>query len=174
MPRAGAERGLGGVGGVGKGVETGTGVHEALAGEGSEREFGGGGDYSVSEEAQSVHPIGNPIIFSTNDGANGPAIDIGPLVACVISSPRRAIASSVFDCWLDPLSRKLSSFAHGVGSIGRKNEHPLPLVRCADFARAEYSPRDRVTQLFQIADDAGESHRDVALDVLKEDNGRSN
>ena len=33
MPRGGAERGLGGVGGGGKCVETGTGVREALAGE---------------------------------------------------------------------------------------------------------------------------------------------
>jgi hypothetical protein len=48
------------------------------------------------------------------------------------------------------------------------DEHPLSLVRRADFSRAEYSPRRLVTKFFQVADDCGESKRYVALDVLKE------
>lgn len=94
-------------------------------------------------------------------------------VAAVFSSPRRAIASNVFDCWLEPFNRKLSSFAHGVGRYC-DNEDPLALVRRTAFSRAKYSPRCLVTHLLQIADDAGESHRDVTLDVLKENNGRPN
>ena len=62
--------------------------------QGSEGESGGLGDDPVSEESQSVHPIGSPIIVSTNSGFNGPACDVVP----VFSSPRRAIASNVLDC----------------------------------------------------------------------------
>ena len=119
-----------------------------LSEQGAEGECGGLGDDTVSEEAQAVHPIGTPIIASTNDGFNGPACCVPPLwptcstigasVACaivewicplaavvtlrftmiafapskdslsagyavpfpiaVLSSPRRAIASSVLDC----------------------------------------------------------------------------
>lgn len=101
------------------------------------------------------------------------AFPVAAATAAVFSSPRRAIASNVFDCWLEPFNRKLSSFAHGVGRY-RNDEDSLALVWRTAFSRAEYSPRCFVTQLFQVADDAGESHRDVALDVLKEDNGRSN
>jgi hypothetical protein len=49
-----------------------------------------------------------------------------------------------------------------------QNKHPLALVRRAAFRRAEYAPRDFITQLFQIADDAGESQRDVPFNVLEE------
>jgi hypothetical protein len=49
-----------------------------------------------------------------------------------------------------------------------QDEDPLSLVRRTAFSRAEYSPRHRVTQFFQIADDAGESQRDVSLDILEE------
>ena len=41
-------------------------------------------------------------------------------------------------------------------------------MTCTAFSRAEYSPRRRVTKLFQIANDCGESQRDVSLDVLEE------
>ena len=41
-------------------------------------------------------------------------------------------------------------------------------MRCADFARAEYAPRHLVTQFLQVADDCGESQRDVSFDVFKE------
>jgi hypothetical protein len=47
-------------------------------------------------------------------------------------------------------------------------------MRRTAFLRAEYSPRTSVTHLFQVADDAGESHRDVALHVFEKDNCRSN
>jgi hypothetical protein len=48
------------------------------------------------------------------------------------------------------------------------DEHSFPLVRRAALSRTEYSPRDFITQFFQIANDAGESQRDVPLDVFKE------
>ena len=52
--------------------------------------------------------------------------------------------------------------------VTRQDEHPLALVGGADFRRAEYSPRHLVTHFFQVADDCGESQRDVPLDVLEE------
>ena len=42
-----------------------------------------------------------------------------------------------------------------------------------DFRRAENSPRRFVTNFFQVADDCGESHRDVSIDILKETLARS-
>jgi hypothetical protein len=56
---------------------------------------------------------------------------------------------------------------HPVISRG-ENEDALALVRGADFSRAEYSPRHLVTHFFQVADDCGESQRDVSLDVLEQ------
>jgi hypothetical protein len=53
-----------------------------------------------------------------------------------------------------------------VDAVGH-DEDSLSLVRRAAFSRAEYSPRHFVTQLFQVADDAGESQRDVSFDILK-------
>jgi hypothetical protein len=47
-------------------------------------------------------------------------------------------------------------------------EYPLPLVRSADFTRAEYSPRRFVTNAFQVSDDFSESKADVSFDVLEE------
>jgi hypothetical protein len=52
--------------------------------------------------------------------------------------------------------------------VTRQDEHPLALVGGADFRRAEYSPRHLVTHFFQVADDCGESQRDMSLDVLEE------
>lgn len=87
-----------------------------------EGSFCGGGDYSVSEEPQSVQPTGKPIIVSTNAGFNGPGLP---------SSPLRALASSVLLCWLEPFRRNESSFAHGVG----KDEYPSTFVARANFRR---------------------------------------
>jgi hypothetical protein len=70
--------------------------------------------------------------------------------------------------------RAFESDAVGEGhpAISRgENEDPLALVRGADFSRAEYSPRHRVTHFFQVADDCGESQRDVSLDVFEEAQG---
>jgi len=67
--------------------------------------------------------------------------------------------------------RAFESDAVGEGhpAISRgENEDPLALVRGADFSRAEYSPRHIVTHFFQVADDCGESQRDVSFDVLEE------
>ena len=60
--------------------------------------------------------------------------------------------------------------ADGVG----KDVDSLALVRCADFSRAEYSPRCTVTIFFHVADDRGESKRDVSFDIFKEALSRSN
>jgi hypothetical protein len=59
------------------------------------------------------------------------------------------------------------SFQSLVVAVGH-DEDSLSLVRRAAFSRAEYSPRHLVTHLFQIADDAGESQRDVSFNVLEE------
>ncbi len=56
------------------------------------------------------------------------------------------------------------SLAFAVGH----DEYPLALVRCADFSRAEYSPRRAVTESFQLFNDFSQSKRDVSLDVLEE------
>jgi len=47
-------------------------------------------------------------------------------------------------------------------------------VRRADFSRAEYSPRNRVTKAFQVCNDFSESKADVPFDVLEEAANRSN
>lgn len=63
------------------------------------------------------------------------------------------------------------SLADGVGydpGSDCEDEHPLPLVRSADFSRREYSPRCSVTSFFQIAEDCGESKRDMPVNIFKE------
>ena len=70
--------------------------------------------------------------------------------------------------------RAFESEAFGVGHpvISRgENEDPLALVRGADFRRTEYAPRHRITHFFQVADDCGESQRDVSFDVFEETKG---
>jgi hypothetical protein len=54
-----------------------------------------------------------------------------------------------------------------------KEKDPLPLVRRANFRRAENAPRRFITSFFQIADDCGESQRYVSFDILEEDEKRS-
>jgi hypothetical protein len=54
-----------------------------------------------------------------------------------------------------------------------QDEDPLPLVRRANFRRAENAPRRFITSFFQIADDCGESQRYVSFDILEEDEKRS-
>ena len=54
-----------------------------------------------------------------------------------------------------------------VVAVGQ-DKHPLPLVRCANFSRAEYAPRRAVTESFQFCNDFSQSKRDVSLDVLEE------
>lgn len=56
----------------------------------------------------------------------------------------------------------------------RQDVNPLPLVRRADFSRAKYSPRNRVTEAFQVFNDFSESKADVSFDVLEEAANRSN
>jgi hypothetical protein len=87
----------------------------------------------------------------------------------VFSSPRRALASKVFDCCEEPFRRKESSFAHGVG----KDEYALALVARAKFRRAKYSERRRVTQAVQAVDDFSQPQADVPFDVLEEAQSRS-
>jgi len=59
------------------------------------------------------------------------------------------------------------SFQSLVVAVGH-DKHSFALVARTAFSRAEYSPRHSITQLFQIADDAGESQRNVSLDVFEE------
>jgi hypothetical protein len=69
----------------------------------------------------------------------------------------------------------LSAYIEPRSAVGvAQDEHPLPLVRCADFTRREYSPRHLVTQLFQVTDDAGESQRDMSFDILEETESGAN
>lgn len=63
-----------------------------------------------------------------------------------------------------PVIESFQSLAFAVG----QDEDSLALMRCANFTRAEYSPRRFVTNAFQFADDPSESQRDVSFDVLKE------
>jgi hypothetical protein len=49
-----------------------------------------------------------------------------------------------------------------------QDEDPLALMGRADFSRAEYSPRRRVTKSAQMLDDFSESKADVSFDVFKE------
>jgi hypothetical protein len=49
-----------------------------------------------------------------------------------------------------------------------QDEDPLALVRCADFSRAEYSPRRFVTDCSQLSNDFSESEGDVSFDIFKE------
>jgi hypothetical protein len=48
------------------------------------------------------------------------------------------------------------------------DEDPLSLVRCADFTRREYSPRNFVTNAFQFFNDLSESEADVSFNILEE------
>jgi hypothetical protein len=48
-----------------------------------------------------------------------------------------------------------------------QDEHALSLVRRADFTRAEYSPRRRVTKASQFFNDISESETDMSFDVFK-------
>jgi hypothetical protein len=55
-----------------------------------------------------------------------------------------------------------------------QDEDPLPLVRCADFRRREYSPRRLITDLFQFSNDFAESKADVSFDILEETESGAN
>ena len=55
-----------------------------------------------------------------------------------------------------------------------QDEDSLSAMRSANFFRAEYSPRRLITIVFQIADDCGESKRDMPFDVFKKTSSRSN
>jgi hypothetical protein len=54
-----------------------------------------------------------------------------------------------------------------------QDEHSLSLVGRADFSRAKYSPRRRVTNACQFFDDFSESKADVSFDVFKEADWRA-
>ena len=58
--------------------------------------------------------------------------------------------------------------ALGVGH----DEDSFPAVRCADFSRAEYSPRRVVTSVFQVCEHVIKSEADVTLNILKEYSSR--
>jgi hypothetical protein len=68
---------------------------------------------------------------------------------------------------VDEVAMPAESFQSLLLAVGQ-DEDTLPLVWRTAFSRAEYSPRHFVTQFFQVADNAGESQRDVSFDVLEE------
>ncbi len=68
----------------------------------------------------------------------------------------------------DRLLRSLAQSSACLTLIVGQDKNSLPLVRRTDFTRREYSPRHLVTQLFQIADDCGESQRNVSFDIFEE------
>ena len=55
-----------------------------------------------------------------------------------------------------------------------QDKDPLPLVRCANFTRAEYSPRRRVTCCSQVSEDFAQSQANVSFDILEETESRAN
>jgi hypothetical protein len=59
------------------------------------------------------------------------------------------------------------SFQSLLAAVGQ-DEHPLALVRGADFRRAKYAPRRCVTEFCQFFNDCSEPKADVSFDVLKE------
>jgi len=59
------------------------------------------------------------------------------------------------------------SFQSRAFAVGQ-DEDPLALMGRANFSRAEYSPRRRVTKLAQMLDDLSESEADMSLNVLEE------
>jgi hypothetical protein len=61
-----------------------------------------------------------------------------------------------------------TEFLDSLTLIVGQDEDPLALVRCADFRRAEYSPRRCVTNLFQLSNDLSEAEGDVSFDIFKE------
>ena len=68
----------------------------------------------------------------------------------------------------------LSAYIEPRSAVGvAQDEHPLPLVRCADFTRREYSPRRFITDFFQFSNDLAEAKADVSFDVLEEAHGWS-
>ena len=62
------------------------------------------------------------------------------------------------------------SFQSRAEAVGQ-DEHSLSLVRCANFSRAEYSPRRLVTEASQVSEDISEPKADVSFDVLEEAEG---
>ena len=62
------------------------------------------------------------------------------------------------------------SFQSRAEAVGQ-DEHSLSLVRCANFSRAEYSPRRLVTEASQVSEDISEPKADVSFDVLEEAQG---
>lgn len=59
------------------------------------------------------------------------------------------------------------SFQSRAAAVGQ-DEDALALVRCANFSRAEYSPRRCVTKAPQVSEDIPQSEADVSFDVLEE------
>ena len=88
-----------------------------------------------------------------------------PLFKCAASIARPAAPPAIcgppdFSCvWLTGVGQDKDSFS---------------LVRCADFTRAEYSPRRRVTCCSQVSEDFAESQANVTLDIFKETHSGAN
>jgi hypothetical protein len=129
-----------------------------------------------------VHPTGSPISVSTHLGFSLPDIcnpwrlpcvlrfagtawpRISATIAPINLSLRLRCVPSGFTASSEQPVVSFQSLAFAVGH----DEHPLSLVRCANFSRAEYAPRRAVTESFQFCNDFSQSKRDVSLDVLEE------
>ena len=59
------------------------------------------------------------------------------------------------------------SFQSRAEAVGQ-DEDALALMRCANFSRAEYSPRRLVTEASQVSEDISEPKADVSFDVFEE------
>jgi hypothetical protein len=61
-----------------------------------------------------------------------------------------------------------TEFFDSLTLIVGQDEHPLALVRCADFTRAEYAPRRSVTHSCQVLQDVAKAEGNVSFNVLEE------
>jgi hypothetical protein len=90
------------------------------------------------------------------------------LVAVAVGQFAASIAAIVPRGMLLRLNCDLpTEFLDSLTLIVGQDEDALSLVRCADFRRAEYSPRRLVTNLFQLSNDLSESEGDVSFDILE-------
>ena len=96
---------------------------------------------------------------------------ISATIAPINLSLRLRCVPSGFTASSEQPSVSFQSLAFAVGH----DEHPLSLVRSANFSRAEYSPRRAVTESFQFCNDFSQPKGDVSFDVLEEaDSGSQN
>lgn len=129
----------------------------------------------VSETAQAVCPIGNPISHSTQSGFSGGIRWVAVprprppscRTASVSDTPGFAALAAVFR---DPLD--FASPAVGVGQV-RDDPQTFPTMRCADVASRQHRPFPHVPERGQVTDDTPECFSSVGRkqpwDIFSED-----